>query len=89
MKIYLKMGWEHCEGAGWILGEQEEEKVPIAVFSIRHSSSGILWSRAWSYLLGFSEAAQRENPFLVKVTVGHTCSNLPEAASGDFGHTAK
>lgn len=60
-----------------------------AVASIRHSGSGILWSRAWSSLLGFSGAAQGENPFLVKVTVGHTCSNLPEAASGDFGHTAK
>lgn len=24
---------------------------------------------------------------MVKVTVGHICSNLPEAASGDFAHT--
>lgn len=40
-------------------------------------------------LISFSRAAQGENPFLVKVTVVHICSNLPEAASGDFGHTAK
>lgn len=46
-----KMGWEHCEGDDWILGGQEEEKVPIAVVNV----SGILWSRAWSYLLGFRE----------------------------------
>lgn len=57
--------------------------------NIRCSGYGVLWSRAWSYFLGFSGAAQGENPFLVKVTVGHICSNLPEAASGDFGHTAK
>lgn len=42
-------------------------------------------------LLSLASAGQHreKNPFLVKVTVGHTCSNLPEAASGDFGHTAK
>lgn len=89
MKILPEDGMGALWRWWWILGEQEEEKVPIAVASIRHCGSGILWSRAWSFLLGFSGAAQGENPFLVKVTVGHTCSNLPEAASGDFGHTAK
>lgn len=53
------------------------------------TDSGVLWSKAWSYFFVFSGAAQGENPFLVKVTVDHIYSNLPEAASGDFGHTAE
>lgn len=43
------MGWEHCEGDDWILGEQEEEKVPIAVVNVAVSQHDTLWF--WNSLI--------------------------------------